>query len=355
MKAGVLLLGFGEPATARTEDAVPFLERIFLRNARLEAGEAATRRARELAARRAPALVAEYRTIGGSPLVAQCVGQAELLEAVLGRRGHPAVVRVGMQFTEPGIPAAVADLRAEGVDHLVALPLYPLTGPSTSIAALEDLESALREAEWDVPVREVLGWHARPEYTALRAEHVMGFCRASGLDLQDTGTRLVMCAHGTPVAYLEEGSRYDLYVDDHCRRLAAALGGIDYVRGFQNHSNRPGVEWTQPEIGAVLAGVEADRVVVVPISYMQEQSETLAGMDHELRADAEARGFEYHRVPVPHDHPGFPELLGDLVEPMIGAADADVPGFRPCACRPSTGALCCVAAPFRSEERTVRA
>jgi ferrochelatase len=308
-----------------------------------------------LATRRAPGLVAEYRAIGGSPLIEQSVRQAELLAAALDRRGHSATVRVGMQFTDPGIPQAVEAFRAEGVGRLIALPVYPITGPSTTIAALEDLEGALRAAGWPVPVREVLGWHGHTAYTRLRAEGVRAFCQEAGLDLDGPGTRLVMCAHGTPVTYLREGSRYAAYVDDHCRRLAEALGDVAFVRGYQNHANRPGVEWTQPSIEDVVAGLEAERVVMVPVSYMQEQSETLAGMDHELREEVEARGMEYHRVPVPHDDPAFAELLADLVEPLLGDDD-EARSLRcgPCACRDRAGAVCGVRAAETTPPARVR-
>ena len=350
-RTGILLLGFGEPATWRITDVLPFLERIFERNGRLEAGGLAVGRARQLAARRAPGLVEEYRLMGGSPLVEQLERQARMLADTLAARNCAVVVRAGMQFTEPGIPAAVDALRADGVGSVVALPVYPLTGPSTSIAALEDLELAVRRSGWIVPVREVLGWHTHPDYVALRADGVRRTCREAGLDLRDPSTSLVFCAHGTPLTYLRDGSRYDRYVDEHCRRLAQALGGIEYVRGYQNHSNRPGVVWTEPEIGRVLAGLEAERVVLVPVSYMQEQSETLAGMDHDLRKRAGERGLEYHRVPVPHDDPRFGELLADLVEPLLDPRDSGATGFRDCACRGAGRAVCRVEASAGVETR----
>ena len=226
------------------------------------------------------------------------------------------------------------------MDTRVGLPVYPLCGPATNVAALADLRRAVDEAGWEVPVHEITGWHVHPEYTALRADGVRALCAAEGIDLEDDGTVLVFSAHGTPLRYLREGSRYDLYVDDHCRRLADALGVDDYVLGFQNHSNRPGVEWTQPDIDAAVRGIEGERIVVVPVSFMHEQSETLAELDHELREEAEAVGLGFHRVPIPYDDPRFAALLADLVEPFTdGKNPADL-GFGQCRCRPVPGTLC---------------
>lgn len=333
MKVGVVVLNFGEPERPDAVEVTAFLERIFLANARLEDG-AARERARELAGRRAPGLLAEYRRIGGSPLNAQTEAQTEALRAVLSDRGRDAVVATGLQFTSPDIRSAVRAVRDGGADRLVGLPLYPLCGPSTTAAALAELRAAVAWLEWAVPVTGIAGWHTRSGYTALRADGIRRFARRVGAALEDPGTRVVFSAHGTPVRYLREGSRYDLYVEDHCARLAAGLG-VDGVVGYQNHANRAGVRWTEPAVEDVLGGLEADRVVVVPVSFMQEQSETLHELDHELRAVAESRGLEFHRVPVPHDDPRFGPLLADVLEPVL---DDDPSGYRPCRC--AEGAVC---------------
>lgn len=343
MKSGVILLNFGEPENPVEAEVVPFLERIFYVNAGLEGRmppEAARARSRQLALERAPGLIAEYLEIGGSPLNRQAAEQAELLEAELRRRGHDVVALVGMQFTDPLIRTAAERARDAGVERLVALPVYPLCGPSTTVAALEALDAAIREMGWDVEVHEISGWHNHPDYVALRADGILLVAREHGLDLNDGATRLVFSAHGTPVKYLREGSRYDRYVEECCRAVAEAAGVRDYVIGYQNHGNRP-IEWTQPAIEDVIREVDAENVVVVPISFMHEQSETLAELDGELREEAEAAGLGFYRVPIAHADPRFIGMLGDLVEPFLLGGEAPASsGFAECRCREGRGTRC---------------
>lgn len=341
MILGVILLNFGEPSAATLDAVVPFLERIFLTNASLEgaaAPEAVRARCHELAVRRAPGLVAEYEAIGGSPLNAQSEAQAEALAAELGRRGHAARVYVANQFADPLIPDVLRRARAEGTEQLVALPVYPVCGPSTNVAALAQLQAALDDLDWDVPVAEISGWHRHPAYDALRAEGIRKAAAAAGLDLNAPGTRLVFSAHGTPVKYLQEGSRYDRYTEESCADIARAARVAGYALGYQNHGNRP-IEWTQPSIDRVIAELEADTVVVVPVSFMHEQSETLSELDIELRHQAEARGLRFVRVSVPHDDPRFAAILADLVESSLSAGKGPIP-LRPCRCRPAPGTYC---------------
>ncbi len=338
---GVILLNFGEPSEATLEAVVPFLERIFLGNASLEgqAGPEAVRaRCHELALRRAPGLIAEYEVIGGSPLNAQSAAQAEALAAELQRRGHAARVYVANQFADPLMPDVLRRARGDGVQQLVALPVYPVCGPSTNVAALAQLRSALGDLGWDVPVVEISGWHRHPGYITLRADGIRATAAAAGLDIAGPGVRLVFSAHGTPLKYLEEGSRYDRYTEEHCAAIARAAGVTQYALGYQNHGNRP-IEWTQPSIDRVVAALAADTVVVVPVSVMHEQSETLSELDIELRREAEARGLRFLRVPVPHDDPRFAGIMADLVESALSVGAGPV-ALRPCRCRPAPGTYC---------------
>ncbi|HEX2167892.1 MAG TPA: ferrochelatase [Longimicrobiales bacterium] len=344
MKSAVLLLNFGEPEQPVLEEVVTFLERIFSMNDALEGRSAGapSERARKLAAARAPGLIEEYRRIGGSPLRAQAREQASLLEAELTSRGHDVVCIVAMQFTEPFIIDAIRRARAAGVRQIVALPIYPLCGPSTTVAALQRVESDLRTQLWSVPVRQISGWHRHPAYLAFRAAAIRAVVADAGLSLDDARTKLVFSAHGTPMKYIEQGSRYDVYVREFCAAVASAVGAADYAIGYQNHTNRP-IEWTQPDVERVVAEIDAEHIVVDPVSFMHEQSETLGELDHELKSVADARGLGFHRVPIHHAAPEFISLLADLTVPLLddGAPEPPAGSDRPWgACRCKPGAHC---------------
>ncbi len=348
MKLGVIVLNFGEPASPTEESVIPFLERIFLTNAGLEerhSPEEARRRSRELAERRAPGLIEEYKSIGGSPLNEQALAQARAVEEELRGRGHDVTAYPAMQFTDPLVEDAVRQARDDGMERLVGLPVYPLCGPSTTVAALDDVEEALDTLGWtNVPFRGVTGWHRHPLYLELRADAVRHLLERDGLELSDPGTHLLFSAHGTPMKYIREGSRYQVYVEETCRAMARALGTDDYVIGYQNHTNR-GIEWTEPDVEEAVRALEGQSVVVVPVSFMHEQSETLVELDEDLKEEAEAVGLSFHRVPVPHDDPRFASVLADLVEPLAahegdGPPRAGVLEWGSCICRPRPGTYC---------------
>ncbi len=341
-RPAVLLLNFGEPGGGDPGAVTRFLERIFLANARLEPhmdAAAARERSRELARRRTPGLLEVYQRIGGSPLGGQAEAQGAALDRALKARGHPMRVAVGMQFTEPSVEEALRGLRETGAAALVPLPVYPLCGPSTTVAALDEVERALERIGWRPEVRGVSGWHRHPRYARLRADAIRRTAAEAGWSLADPDVRLVFSAHGTPLRYVEEGSRYVEYVEEWCATQARALGVEAWTLGYQNHSNRR-IEWTPPDIETAverLPGIA--KILVDAVSFMHEQSETLMELDVDLAGHAAALGREFRRVPIPHDDGAFAEVLADLA---LAALGHDLPALPPrtsCRCRPGT-AVC---------------
>src|SRR5690606_30841236 len=211
MKLGVLLLNFGEPENPTMEEVVPFLERIFTLNAPLMGAEVDPERVRErskqLAEARAP--------------------------------GNDVAGLLGWQSRDPSFGESGARARERGVARLVALPLYPIAGPSTTVASLDAVHRAVADLGWSVPVASISGWHRHPAYTRMRADAIREVLARSGLSFDDPGTRMVFSAHGTPMKYIEEGHGSGGYVRDFCASVARELGVDEYVIGYQNHTNRP--------------------------------------------------------------------------------------------------------------------
>ncbi|MFP4633342.1 MAG: ferrochelatase, partial [Halobacteriales archaeon] len=202
----------------------------------------------------------------------------------------------------------------------------------------EMTSEALDELGWNPAYHEVSGWHEHPDYVELRADNLREFVEGRGLTLGEDA-ELVFSAHGTPVKYLEDGSRYRDYVEEYCEWIADRLEVDDYLLGYQNHENRD-VEWTQPDTEDVVEEVDAPNVVVEPLSFMREQSETLSELDLELREECDEAGVELHRVPIPHDDPRFAGVLADLVEPLLMDYDLEDWGMGLCRCRETDRTYC---------------
>jgi protoporphyrin/coproporphyrin ferrochelatase len=146
-------------------------------------------RSRQLAEERAPGLIEEYEEIGGSPLHRRrgsrpscwrpsCAAAATTRRAA----GHAVHLAVDRRRGARG-------MRELGVERLVALPVYPLCGPSTTVAALEELDAGAEAQGWDVPVHADQRLAPAPGYLRLRAEAIRRVLEENGLTLDADGTR----------------------------------------------------------------------------------------------------------------------------------------------------------------------
>ena len=335
-RTGVVLLGFGEPPGVDEGEVTKFLERIFLANASLEDEDQGgpQARARVLASARAPALTKIYRAIGGSPLMPQLQEKRQGLEEELGRRNLEIPVTLGTQFLTPSISDAVEWCQEHEIERIVGLTTYPVCGRSTTVASLNELAEEVGIRNSFAEIVAIGGWHAHPGFAPIWETAIREYVQSEGLDLSDPNSLLYFSAHGTPLKYLER-LPYTEYVEALCSGIADLLGGVRYVLGYQNHGNRP-IPWVEPDNESLMPSVEADRVVVVPISFLQEQSETLSELDHDLHDLAKSEGLAFHRVPVPYGAPTLLKLMADLVEAAL-ASPGDG-GLRRCNC--NSGAWC---------------
>lgn len=332
---GVVLAQMGGPDSP--EAVGPFLRALFEDPAMVATpGGPRTRAAlaRLVSSTRARSARARYRAIGGgSPIGAVTRTQAERLAAELERRGHTAIVRVAMRYTEPSTEAAVREVLASGVDHLVLLPLYPQRCAATTGSATTELERVLDGLADPPPVSVVGSWSEDPTYLALGAELLR-----SALDELDhldelarAGAVVVFSAHGIPQRLADTGDPYPGEVATTVRGIMRHLDeDVPHLISFQSRVGP--VRWLGPDtvttVGALgAAGCRA--VVVVPVSFVSDHIETLGELDLELAEVARRAGITHFvRAPVVGDRPAVGPLLADLCERHLAELDATRPRRR---------------------------
>lgn len=317
MTTGVALLNFGGPQTA--DEVEPFLTNLFADRdvIQLPIGRRLQDRlARRVARRRSPEIIHQYEAIGFSPLVPVSMRQAGALGAELRRRLGDAApsIAVGMRYTAPWTRDAVAELKAAGVDSIVALALYPHYSIATTGSSFNDLTRSLVAAGMgEVPVHHVPAWFHHPGYLAAMAARIReGVARMGGDDIH-----LLFSAHGLPSSYVRKGDPYQQQVHATMR---AVLRELDWRGGATlAWQSRVGpVRWLSPSTEVALAQLGADGVrslVVVPVSFVGDHIETLYEIDVTYRKNALDAGItRFALMPPLDEHPDLIACLADQVE-----------------------------------------
>ena len=193
------------------------------------------------------------------------------------------------------------------------LPLYPQFSTTTVASSLAAWKAAARSAGIAAPTQSVCCY---PRADGLIAAHAAVIEPALEAAAEAGKPRLLFSAHGLPKRMVARGDPYQWQIEETARCIVDGLGrnDLDWVVCYQSKVGP--LAWLEPSTVDELDHAGRDRVpvVVVPIAFVSEHSETLVELDVTCRDHARAAGIPaYHRVPALGTHPAFIAALADLV------------------------------------------
>lgn len=313
MKVAVVLFNLGGPDSI---DAVgPFLTNLFSDPAILPLPGILRRPlAALIAKRRAPVAREIYAKIGGrSPIVEQTEAQARALEAELETRGCQARVLVAMRAWQPFAAQAAENAAKMKPDRIVLLPLYPQYSTTTTNSSLADWWRVSGSMHLSAVETRVCCYPWQEGLIASVAANIAG---SMGLQRAGVDYRLLVSAHGLPKAVIARGDPYRWQVENTAKAVVDRLGieNLDWVLCFQSRVGP--LQWIGPATDAEIrrAGAERKGVIIAPIAFVSEHSETLVELDIEYARLARESGVpHYLRVPAVGTHPLFIAGLASMV------------------------------------------
>jgi ferrochelatase len=122
----------------------------------------------------------------------------------------------------------------------------------------------------------------------------------------DRPVRVLFSAHGLPEKIVKAGDPYQAQVERSARAIADRVGGLDWSVCYQSRVGP--LKWIGPSTEAEIerAGTDGKAVVLYPLAFVSEHSETLVELDIEYRHLSEKCGVPaYMRVPTVGTHPAF--------------------------------------------------
>jgi len=316
-RVAVVLFNLGGPDAP--ESVRPFLENLFMDPAILRVpGWIRPWLGRFIAKRRTPAATENYAILGGrSPLLELTEAQARSLEDALANDAAEYRCFVAMRYWHPLSDAAARAVAAWAPDEVLLLPLYPQYSTTTTGSSVAAWTVAAKQAGVRVPTTTLCCYHSDPAFAAATAALVReAYWRARAEVPADTGLRVLFSAHGLPETIVKGGDPYQWQVE---RTVAAVVGqlaipGLDFTVCYQSRVTPQ--KWIGPstEFELERAGHDKVAVLVCPIAFVSEHSETLVELDVEYREEAHRLGVPgYFRVPAQNSDAGFIGALRGLV------------------------------------------
>jgi ferrochelatase len=314
-KIAVVLFNLGGPD--RPEAIRPFLVNLFRDPAILRVPWFVRAiLARVIAYLRLRAARENYALLGGrSPLLDLTRAQATALQADL----PELQVRcfIAMRYWHPFSDAAAKAVQAWGPDEVVLLPLYPQYSTTTTASSLAAWHESAAKAGLVAATRSICCYATDRAFVASIAGLVREACaRARAAVPPDTRLRVLFSAHGLPESIIAAGDPYQWQVEQTVAAVLSAWGKpeIDWAICYQSRATP--VRWIEPSTIAEIERAARDGVAVllVPIAFVSEHSETLVELDIEYRHLADKLGVPgYFRVPTPNTDAAFIAALAERV------------------------------------------
>jgi ferrochelatase len=319
-RVAIVLMNLGGPDSL--EAVRPFLVNLFSDPAIIDLpGPLRRPLARLIAGRRAPVARKIYARLGGrSPLLANTEEQAQALEASLGP-GYRCFI--AMRYWHPFSVETTCEVAKWVPDQIVCLPLYPQFSTTTTASSLAAWQLAAGQRGLDFPTRCIRSYPCERGLI----EALVRLIKPALDTIPATGRppRLLLTAHGLPMKIVRSGDPYPIQVEQTAAAVVAALARpeLDWRVCYQSRVGP--LRWIGPATDEEIekAGSEGIPLVVAPISFVSEHSETLVELDLDYRHLAEASGVPaYHRVAAVGVEPSFIDSLASLVERTLSG----VPG-----------------------------
>jgi ferrochelatase len=325
MKRAVVLFNLGGPDSL--EAVRPFLFNLFNDRAIFHLPQPFRGwLAAFVAKRRAPVAVEIYRHLGGgSPLLANTRDQARALHMALGGDGETSVF-IAMRYWHPFTAQTVADVQAWGPDEIVLLPLYPQYSTTTTASSLDAWHETASFLGLKVPTRAVCCYPTAPGFISAIADLIAPALTGAALYGKP---RLLLSAHGLPESVVNGGDPYQFQCEQTAHAIVEALGvpDLDWTVCYQSRVGP--MKWIGPSTDQSIreAGQDKVPVVIAPIAFVSEHSETLVEIEIEYRKLAADVGVPYFvRVPTVSAAPAFIAELAQLVGQVSSGESACLPG-----------------------------
>jgi len=255
-----------------------------------------------------------YRQLGGkSPIVGHTKNLVEKLQTKLGK---DVIVDFAMRYTPPFADEVIERLNTQDIEKIYLIPLYPQQSTTTTKSSLEDFEKHYHNSDGNAVLVEIKHFFENETYNRAIIESIKD---KIGLDTYKDFD-IIFSAHGLPQKIVDAGDVYQKHVQKHVEILKSMLHieGMDFHEIHLAYQSKVGpMEWLKPSLDDKLKVVRNRGVIIFPIAFTIDNSETDFELEIEYREIAEELGFKEYRVcRCPNDSDLFVDALSEIYSKM---------------------------------------
>jgi len=311
MKKAVILFNLGGPD--KLESVEPFLFNLFNDPAIISIPSIIRYPlAKFISKRRAPIAKNIYKEIGNkSPILELTQKQAESLENNLIKKGDYKCFVV-MRCWHPRASEVFKKVIEYNPEEIILLPLYPQYSASTSGSSINEWNDLCKKENYEVKTKTICCYPTDDNFI----ESHVNLIKKTLKTLEDKNFKLLFSAHGLPKNKIKKGDPYQWQVERTVEAIMSKLmeENLDFLISYQSRVGP--LKWIGPSTDEAIIRYSKEKkgIVIVPVAFVSEHSETLVELDIEYKKLAEKNGCSfYKRIPALGIEENFINGLAELV------------------------------------------
>ena len=311
MKKAVILFNLGGPD--KLESVEPFLFNLFNDPAIISLPSIIRYPlAKFLSKRRSLVAKNIYKEIGNkSPILELTQEQANSLENNLIKKGTYKCF-IAMRCWHPRAHDVVKKVKEYNPEEIILLPLYPQYSASTSGSSINEWKDLCKKENYHIKTKTICCYPTENNFI----ESHVALIKKTLKTLENNNFKLLFSAHGLPENKIKKGDPYQWQVEETVKEIMSKLSNenLDYIISYQSRVGP--LKWIGPHTDEVIIKYSKEKkgIVIVPVAFVSEHSETLVELDIEYKKLAEKNGCSfYKRVPALGTEENFIKGLAELV------------------------------------------
>ena len=246
-----------------------------------------------------------YELIGGkSPLHSI----SESLKSKLQILMPDTLILLAMRYTKPFASNAIQQLKDKNIKDIVLLPLYPQYSTTTTKSSVEDF---IQYCPNSFNIKTIKPFYKNNELNEIIVNEIIQKRN------NDNSFHLIFSAHGLPKKIITNGDTYQIQIQEHIELIKQKLKhkNIKFNSISLAYQSKVGpMQWLEPSLDDALKQYKGKNVLIYPISFMCENSETIFELSIEYKHIASKLEVNKYIVcSCPNDKDTTATMIKDMI------------------------------------------
>ena len=249
---------------------------------------------------------------GSSPILKLTKEQADALEFRLNEEGKPSNYKcfIVMRCWHPRAENVVKEVIEYSPEEIILMPLYPQYSAATSGSSIKEWKDICVKNNLKVKTSTICCYPSDENFVEAHKNEIIK--KIDNLK----NFKLIFSAHGLPEKNIKKGDPYQWQVEQSVSQIVKSLNiqDLDWILSYQSRVGP--LKWIGPSTEDIIVENSklGKQIVLVPIAFVSEHSETLVELDIEYKELAEKNGCQnYFRVPALGTNENYIKAMSNLI------------------------------------------